>query len=143
MSELIRQFGVDWKLLLAQAVNFSLLIFLLSKFAYRPILAMLKKRREDIEKGIRFTREAEETARTRKDEIALEAVKKSEQIVEEARRAIRQEKAKMMERAYMEAEGMMRTGIAAVLGRMPAEKRDADLIREAVSQLKTARHNSV
>ena len=167
MSELIRQFGVDWKLLLAQAVNFGILIFLLTKFAYRPILAMFAKRREDIEKGVRFTKEAEEardradamsaaemrraraqalavvtgaeeTAKIRKEEIATEATRKSEAIIADARRAAAQEKAKMSDAAYADARDLIRSGIARVLGKMPAKERDAELIREALAELKSA-----
>lgn len=165
MSELLHNFGVDWKLLLAQAVNFGVLIFLLAKFAYRPILAMLKKRREDIEKGIRFTKDAEEqlsnadmmserkiadarrnalvivadaeqVAKVRKEEIAAEAARKSEEIVADARRLIGQEKAKMSEEVYGDAENLVRLGIARVLGKMPSEKRDEALIRDALMELK-------
>ncbi|MEK7541527.1 MAG: hypothetical protein AAB533_01630 [Patescibacteria group bacterium] len=166
MSDLIHEFGIDWKLLLAQAVNFGVLIFLLTKFAYRPILTMLAKRREDIERGVRFTREAEvlrdraeamnaeemrraqaralavvtgaeETAKIRKEEIAAEAVRRGEAIIAEARRLIAQEKAKMSDAAYADAEDMIRSGIARVLGKMPAKERDVVLIREALAQLKS------
>ena len=166
MSELIKQFGVDWRLLLAQALNFAVLIFVLAKFVYRPVLAMLKKRRDDIEKGIRFTKAAEESmarmdierrkkiaeaeadafkivsaaenaAKQRKEEIAAEAAKKSEAVVAEARRVIAEEKAKMKDEAYAGAEDLIRAGIARVLGKMPAKDRDAALIREAMRELKT------
>ncbi len=165
MGELIRQFGVDCRLLLAQAVNFGVLLFLLAKFVYRPILAMLAKRRHDIEKGVRFTKEAqesrdradataaermreaqasalaivtgaEETAKIRKEEIAQEAVKKSEAIVADARRLIRQEKAKMKEEAYADAENLVRSGVAGVLGKMSPKERDAGLVTEALRELK-------
>ena len=38
MSELLHNFGINGKMLLVQAVNFFILLALLSKFAYRPIL---------------------------------------------------------------------------------------------------------
>ncbi len=167
MSGLIAQFGIDWKLLIAQAVNFGVLIFVLTKFAYRPIIAMLAKRRHDIEQGIRFAKEAQEAfmradqareeklasahaealaivskaehaASVRKDEIVAEAAKKSEEIVDGARRTIRQEKAGMMEQAYGEAEEMVEKGIARVLGKMPPARRDLELIRDAIQELKAA-----
>ena len=167
MAELIRQFGVDWRLLIAQAVNFGVLLFLLTKFVYRPILAMLTKRRQDIEKGIRFTKEAEEslarmdvmaqekkneahasalaivtsaedTAKIRKEEIVAEAAKKSEAVVDAARRLIQQEKAKMTEDVYKDAEHLIRAGISGVLGRMGPKERDAELIRDALTELKSA-----
>ena len=167
MSELIRQFGVDWRLLAAQAVNFGVLLFLLARFVYRPILAMLQKRREDIEKGILFTKraeeelarvdvaaeeklaearekafgivsQAEETAKIRGEEIAVETTKKSEAIVAASRRVIQQEKAKMSEAVYGEAEELVRAAVVTVLGKMKPAERDQELIREAITALKSA-----
>ena len=34
--------------IIAQLINFSILIYLLNKFLYKPVLATLEKRREDI-----------------------------------------------------------------------------------------------
>lgn len=50
--ELIHKLGIDWKLLIAQIVNFFILLFVLYKFVYRPVLEMLDKRSKTIEKGI-------------------------------------------------------------------------------------------
>lgn len=167
MSELIQHFGIDWKILLAQAVNFFILLFILKRFAYGPVMKILRKRREEIEKGLKFTkeageklgrigeerdevlksargealsivREAESTGKIRKDEIAMEAVKKSEAIITDAKRAIGEEKAKMGEEVYRDAEGLIRLGIAKVLGKMPTEERDEVLIKEALRELKIA-----
>ena len=59
MAELFSKLGLDWKLLLSQAVNFLLLLFLLRKFAYQPLLKVLKERREKIEEGVAKAAEAE------------------------------------------------------------------------------------
>lgn len=45
-------FGVNWKLLLIQVVNFSLLLLVLYKFLYKPLFAMLEKRQGIIAKGL-------------------------------------------------------------------------------------------
>ena len=42
MSEL----GIQWKILLAQTISFSIVLFFLWRFAYRPIFAMLEARRK-------------------------------------------------------------------------------------------------
>jgi F-type H+-transporting ATPase subunit b len=44
--------GVDWKLLLAQVVNFALLFLILKRYAYKPMLAMMDERTTKIEKGL-------------------------------------------------------------------------------------------
>ena len=45
--------GIDWRLLIAQLVNFLILVLILYKFLYKPLLKMLDERREKIEKGLR------------------------------------------------------------------------------------------
>ena len=53
MSELFSQLGIDPKLLLAQGVNFVILLFVLTKFVYRPLAKMMEERRKKIELGIK------------------------------------------------------------------------------------------
>ena len=165
LSELIKHFGIDWKLLLAQAVNFFILFFLLKKFAYQPILKMLKRRREDIEKGVKFSQEvkekmekieefkektlntantqalvivnrAEEIGKIRKDEIIQEANKKVETIVTDAKKIIEEEKSKMGDEIYKNAQMLIKLGLEKVIGKMPAGERDKNLIEEALKELK-------
>ena len=47
MEDLIRQFGIDARILIAQIINFLVLFFLLRQFAYRPLLGLMQKRKED------------------------------------------------------------------------------------------------
>lgn len=165
MKELIQHFGVDWKLLLAQAVNFFILLFLLRKFAYRPTLGMIRKRKEEIEKGLAYTKEAEmrlqetdelreatlkkahgealrtvtqaeEIAKKRKAEIVQEANKKVEQLIADAKRTVEEEKAKMGESVYREAGELVRLGLAKVLRKLPHEERDTELIQAALKELR-------
>ncbi|HME89731.1 MAG TPA: F0F1 ATP synthase subunit B [Chthoniobacterales bacterium] len=44
-------FGWNWKLFLAQVISFCIVAFLLRRFAYKPILAVLEDRRRKIEEG--------------------------------------------------------------------------------------------
>ncbi|HEY4414343.1 MAG TPA: F0F1 ATP synthase subunit B, partial [Verrucomicrobiae bacterium] len=44
--------GIHWVKLIAQTINFSIVLFVLSKFAFRPIFAMLEQRRVKIAEGI-------------------------------------------------------------------------------------------
>ncbi len=44
--------GVDWKLLLAQVVNFGILLFILKRYAYQPMLKMMDERTAKIERGL-------------------------------------------------------------------------------------------
>lgn len=166
MQEFITHFGIDWKLFLAQIVNFSVILFLLRKFAYQPILNMLRDRRERIEKGVQMqeraeknlkesdeaknrivqhanvealavVNRAEEIAKKRQEEIVKETDKKVEGIIGDARRVIDQEKIKMADDVTAQAQDLVRLGIAKVLGKMPASERDTKLISEALRELKS------
>jgi F-type H+-transporting ATPase subunit b len=44
--------GIDWHLLLSQAVNFFLLLVVLRIFVYKPLLKLLHDRRRRIEEGL-------------------------------------------------------------------------------------------
>ena len=59
MQQLLDQLGINWSLLLSQAVNFALLLIVLRVFAYRPLLKLLHDRREKIEGGLVKAEEAE------------------------------------------------------------------------------------
>jgi F-type H+-transporting ATPase subunit b len=51
--------GINWNLLVAEIVNFFILLLLLKKFLYKPLLGMLEERRIKIEEGIKKSEEAE------------------------------------------------------------------------------------
>lgn len=50
--EALANIGVDWKLLLAQVVNFGILLFVLKRYAYQPMLKMMDERTAKIERGL-------------------------------------------------------------------------------------------
>lgn len=76
MSDLLSQLGISWKLFLSQVVNFLLLIFVLKFLLYKPLIKLLKERREKIEIGIKGGLEAEK--------IISQAEKIKEQKISEA-----------------------------------------------------------
>lgn len=51
--ELLKNFGFDPVLLIAQVVNFLLILFVLKRFLYKPILKMLKDRKESVAEGLK------------------------------------------------------------------------------------------
>lgn len=52
MQEIIHAFGVDWRLIVIQVFNFSVLIGVLWYFLYTPILTLLREREHKIRTGI-------------------------------------------------------------------------------------------
>jgi F-type H+-transporting ATPase subunit b len=77
MSQLFSQLGIDWHLLLSQAVNFLLLLVVLRIFVYGPLLKLLRKRKEKIEEGLVKADEAERRL-LEVDEIGKGKVKDAE-----------------------------------------------------------------
>ncbi|MBI5152909.1 MAG: ATP synthase F0 subunit B [Parcubacteria group bacterium] len=165
MEEFITHFGIDWKLLLAQVVNFSILLLVLKAFVYKPVLEILRKRKQEIEKGLQFSKDAEEqlkhtqelredvlanakkdalqivneaekTAMERGEAIREETTRKTEAAIVEAKRLIQEEKLKMKDSLYNETEALVRDGILKVLQEIPAEVRDGKLIEKALTELK-------
>lgn len=57
--ELFNALGLNLKILIAQFFNFAIFLFILWKFAYKPMLKFLDDRKDKIEKGITDAEKAE------------------------------------------------------------------------------------
>lgn len=60
--------GVDVRGLLFQVLNFAILLLLLYRFAYRPLLTVLESRRQTIEESLKSAAQIEETRRALEEE---------------------------------------------------------------------------
>ena len=76
LRETAETFGWNWKLFLSQVISFCIVAFLLQRFAYKPILAVLEERRRKIAEG-------QINAETLNKELA-EAEKRDQEIVAKA-----------------------------------------------------------
>ncbi len=56
---LLGQLGIDWKLFLSQAVNFFILLVILTVFVYKPLMKIVKERNKKIEEGLEKAKEAD------------------------------------------------------------------------------------
>lgn len=68
MDALFAAFGIDWHLLLIQAVNFGVLLLVLTYFLYKPILRIIDERRDKVAEGVRVAQEATRTLQDAKVE---------------------------------------------------------------------------
>lgn len=59
MEQVLHVFGIDWKLLLINAVNFGLLLAALTYFFYKPLMKLLEERRQKIAGGVAAAEKAE------------------------------------------------------------------------------------
>ena len=90
IEQIARTFGVDWPHLIAQMISFSIVCFLLYRFAYRPVLRMLADRRRLIAESLANADKVKaELARTetQRQEAMAQANAQATQFIEEARAA--------------------------------------------------------
>ncbi|MDR3571799.1 MAG: F0F1 ATP synthase subunit B [Candidatus Pacebacteria bacterium] len=88
MGQFFAAFGLDWKLLLIQGVNFAVLLIALSYFLYRPILRVIDERRAKIAESVRTAQLAQqhlEDAKTQGDQMVADAARQAEGLVATAR----------------------------------------------------------
>src|SRR3989339_799295 len=77
-NELLFQLGINWKLFLSQAINFFILLVVLTFFVYKPLIKVIKERNQKIKTGLDKAEEA--TARLKEiDNIGKEKIKEAEQ----------------------------------------------------------------
>lgn len=68
---LLGTFGIDLKLFLAQLINFSIVIFVLSKWVFKPLVKTMDQRKQIVEKGLNDAKSAEEALRLAKESESL------------------------------------------------------------------------
>lgn len=81
--------GIQLPLLLAQVANFAILVFILTKFLYKPVLKKLEERRQKIAAGLALTDELklkEEAAAKKEAEIVKAAKLEAAKIVAAAKK---------------------------------------------------------
>jgi F-type H+-transporting ATPase subunit b len=94
MDQIIEAFGIDWKLITIQLVNFAILLGALSYFLYRPVLKLLDERAATIEQGVADA------------EAAATAKASAEREKQATLTAAQQEAAAIAERARAHAHGV-------------------------------------
>jgi len=161
MEELIKTFHIDWKLILAQLVNFALVFWVLKKFAYGPVLKMMTERAEKIEKGIKdaesagarlaeiaekekavlveakkqaqeIVTKAEAMAVKNKEEIIVEAKAQSEKILKDSEKKMELEKEKMMQEVKGQIAELVISATSKIVDIKIDKDKDIELIEKAV-----------
>jgi len=90
VQEISRTFGLNTAHFVAQVLSFSIVAFLLHRFAYKPILRTLEERRQRIADGLSNAEKIkEELSKTEaaRDEVLQKANTQANQLIEEARTA--------------------------------------------------------
>ncbi len=110
MDQIISTFGIDWKLLLAQSINFVLLLAVLSYFLYKPVVSMLNTRQEMAKKAVADAHAAEkalnEIESTRTEKIQL-AEKDAQEMVARAKASTDESRVAVLKEAAARAENVL------------------------------------
>lgn len=163
--KLITALGLDWKILLAQLINFAILIFVLWRVAYKPVFNILAERREKIAKGLDDSEaaakkllEAEEekkafisTARKEANEIIEVAKGKAELryqeivdkaktdlkvVIDDEKEKIKAERNSAIKDVKKEAAQMIAAALLKILPEKVDAKSDVEMINKALEELK-------
>jgi F-type H+-transporting ATPase subunit b len=162
------QLGINLGLFLLQVLNFAIVLILLYKWAYKPILNMLARRRENIAQGLedaRIAAEARANAEAEAREIIVkaqseaaervrEAAQRAEAVALEIKAEAESDAVKIREEALTDAAlererllGDLRSQVAALamaaahklIGETLDEKRQRSLIDQFFSGVKTGK----
>src|SRR5580658_10325788 len=99
--------GIQWNILLAQTISFSVVFFVLWKFAYGPIFSMLHARREKIAESLANAEKIKaDVARTEaeRQKILATAGDKADKLIDEARQAAARVREQETQKAIAAAE---------------------------------------
>jgi F-type H+-transporting ATPase subunit b len=157
--------GINWKLFIAQLINFAIVLFVLWKWVLTPVANKLTERADKIEKSIndanRIEKEKQEfevwkdsemskarqeasaliskaqsDAGKAKDEIMLAAKLEQEKIVEAAKKQIEDQKNESIKSAKAELADMITGAAEKILRHKLDSAKDKELIKESLGSIK-------
>jgi F-type H+-transporting ATPase subunit b len=156
--------GIHWKILVAQTISFAIVFFVLWRFAYRPIFAMLQARREKIAEALanaekikadvarteaerqkiladagdranKLIEDAREAAARVREQETQKAIAAAEQIVAKAREAAAQERTQMLAQLKREVGRLVVQTTSSVTGKILTPDDQRRLAQETEKQL--------
>lgn len=165
MPEIFTKLGLDSALLISQMVNFILLMLLLRKYAYAPVLKMLEERSQKIEKSLADAKRIEEelknteetkiaeirkakeeaadiikksydTAQANSDKSIEETRKKTQEIVAKAKEEIQSEKEKSVKEAEKQIADLAIQIAEKIIKKNLDEKTEKKLAEETLSKIR-------
>jgi F-type H+-transporting ATPase subunit b len=156
--------GIQWPKLIAQFINFGIVLFVLWRFAYKPVFQLLEARRQKIADGIanaekikeelakteagrqhilaqandvanQMIEQAREAANRVREVETQKAIAAAEQIITKAREAAAQDHAKMLAELKREVGQLVVQTTATVTGKVLTAEDQRRLAEETQKQL--------
>lgn len=109
--ELLGNLGIDIKLLIAQMINFGLLLWLLTKFLYKPIVKRIEKDENELKQAQIQNKELEQQKNAfteRKNKEILETKERAREIIKEAEDMAKEIKKRTMQDAEEEKQAIIK-----------------------------------
>lgn len=109
----MEQLGIQPLQLLTQIFNFVLMVVLLSKFLYKPILKVLDARRKKIAEGLEYTQKMQkeiEKNEIKREEILSKAKDEARRIIDEGKLRGKQKEEEIIKKAQEEASILLTKG---------------------------------
>lgn len=128
MQQLFSAFGINTKVLLLQALNFGILLVVLTYFFYKPLMQMMEKRQQTLTKGIddaKRTAEKLSEADTVAANIVSDADSKAVGIVQNAKNEGKEVRVTMLKEAQLRTESVLHEA------RMQAQETADRILRES------------
>lgn len=113
MESIITTFHIDWKIIIAQAVNFGVVFVVLYIFALKPLSKLMAERTEKINKGLEDAKSNASTLKATKDEyeeVVAKARIEANKIFQEGKKEAEAKKASMLEDAKVEVAKVVENG---------------------------------
>ncbi len=129
--------GLDLKLLIAQIFNFLVLLFVLKKFLYKPILNFLDERKKKIEESLITVEKINKKLSEIEDEkkrIIHEASLEAARIISQEKKLGEEETERISEEARRKAQEELRKGVVLVQQELEKAKREVRLEAIKISQ---------
>lgn len=132
MDSFIETFHIDWKIIIAQSVNFVVVLFVLYFLLVKPLKKLMKERSENIAGGLNDAKvNAELLQKTKKeyDQVLANARAEAHTIFQEGKSEAESKKAEMIENAKKEVETMIMNG------KKMLESEKAKILEEAKKEI--------
>jgi len=113
MESLITTFHIDWKIIIAQVLNFLIVFLVLYFFALKPLKKLMSERETRINKGVEDAKiNAETLINTKKEynEVINKAKEEANILFQQGKKEVEVKKIEMMENAKKEVDNMIASG---------------------------------
>lgn len=113
MESIIATFHLDWKIIIAQAINFGIVFFVLYFFAIKPLRTLMAERTKKISQGIADASTHKTLLSETKaeyDKVVRDARFEAQEIVRQSKQDAEFEKGKILEQAKAEMSNVIKQG---------------------------------